>query len=183
VGGAAYEDVQLPKDVPPVLGYAVVSDPGTGTEMSEWKIRLSVPRIAWEVVGEVVPKSQWPELKADIQLSTLTLRIGGPSALSPSRVLDLQGNELSRDQVLERLSRETPVLVSVSGRMPEAYFLQLTKPDALIVVLGPRDGAPSPQFLPAGKGSAASPVQARQSAGQPASNIESRWPELSSHPM
>lgn len=44
-----------------------------------------------------------------------------------------------------------PVLVSVSGEMPDAYFLQLTKPDALILILGPRDGYPAPEFLPAKK--------------------------------
>jgi hypothetical protein len=66
-------------------------------------------------------------------------------------VVDLNGTELNREQILERLSKETPVLVSVSGRMPDPFFLQLTRPGALIVVLGPRDGAPSPQMLPAGK--------------------------------
>lgn len=115
--GLADEVVPPPKDVPPVLGRAVVSKPGTAKESSEWTIRLSLPRIAWEVDGEVVPKSQWPELKADVQPATLNLRMGGPSALAPSRVLDFQGKELSRDQVLKRLAQETPVLVSVSGRM------------------------------------------------------------------
>jgi hypothetical protein len=57
----------------------------------------------------------------------------------PSRVVTLQGNDLSRDQVLERLKKETPVLLSVTGRMPDAHYLQLTKEDSLIVILGPRD--------------------------------------------
>jgi len=148
--GLADEAVS-PKDVPPVLGLAMVTEPGTADESTEWTIRLKLPRITWEVVGKVVPKTQWPELKAEVQQSTLTLRMGGPSALAPSRVLDLKGNELSRDQVLKRLARETPVLVSISGRMPEAYFLQLTRPDALVVLLGPRNDAPAPQFLPARK--------------------------------
>ena len=29
--------------------------------------------------------------------------------------------------------------MSVTGGMPDAYFLQLTKDDALIIILGPRD--------------------------------------------
>jgi len=65
----------------------------------------------------------------------------------------LQGNELNRDQVVKRLEKETAVLVSVSGRMPDAYYLQLTNPDALVVILGPRDGAPAPGLLPAEKAS------------------------------
>jgi hypothetical protein len=77
--------------------------------------------------------------------------MGGPSQLAESWVVDMKGNKLSRDQVVQRLTSETPVLVSVSGRMPDAYFLQLTDADALIVILGPRDGYPAPEFLPANK--------------------------------
>ena len=52
---------------------------------------------------------------------------------------------------MTRLAKETPVLVSVTGEMPDAYYLQLTNPDALIVILGPRDGFPAPELLPAKK--------------------------------
>ena len=144
----------LPRNVPPVLGTAVVSDPGKGEESQEWKIKLTLPKIAWEVVGESVPKKQWPELKSEVRMTTLTLRMGGPSQLAESRVVDLKGNELSRDQVVKRLENEIPVLVSVSGGMPDGYFLQLTHTDALIVILGARDGYPAPEFLPAKKISA-----------------------------
>ena len=149
----ASDPVPVPKDVPPVLAMAVVSDPGKGDEFREWKIRLTLPKIEWEVVGEVVPKKQWPELKAEVQMATLTLRMGGPSQLAESRVVDLKGKELSRDQAVKRLEKETPVLISVSGRMPDAYFLQLTNPDALIVILGARDGYPAPELLPVKKAS------------------------------
>ena len=145
----APDPVPDPKDLPPVLGMAIVSDAGKEAEPGEWEIRLTLPKIAWEVVGEVVPKKQWPELKAEVQMATLTLRMGGPSALAESRIVDLKGKALSRDEVVKRIVKATAVLISVSGRMPDAYFLQLTNPDALIVLLGPRDGCPAPEFLPA----------------------------------
>jgi hypothetical protein len=151
----------LPKNVPPVLGMAVVSDAGRGDESGEWIIKLTLPKIAWEVVGESIPKKQWPELKSEVRMTTLTLRMGGPSQLAESRVIDLKGKELSRDQVVKRLESEIPVLVSVSGHMPDAYFLQLTKAEALIVILGARDGYPAPEFLPAKKTSASKVDQGR----------------------
>ncbi|WP_425613597.1 hypothetical protein NA78x_003432 [Anatilimnocola sp. NA78] len=145
----AGDPISFPSDVPPVIGMAVVSEPGTGDESREWKIKLTVPKIAWEVVGEVTPKKRWPELKSEVEKAILTLRMGGPSPLTPSRVVDLKGMELSRDQVVKRLEKEIPVLVSVSGRMPDAYFLQLTAPDSLVVILGARDNYPAPELLPA----------------------------------
>jgi hypothetical protein len=152
VGGSAVaqRSPPLPKDVPPLIGVAIVGDPGQGGE-SEWTVELTLPRIAWQVVGEVVPKKQWPELKTEVEKTTLTLRMGGLSQLAPSRIVDLRGRALGRTQVVSRLKWETPVLVSVSGRMPDPYFLQLTKPDALIVILGARDGYPAPDLLPARK--------------------------------
>lgn len=155
--GHSFGQDPLPKDVPPLLGLAVVSNRGTADKNSEWSIRLTVPKIAWEVVGEMVPKQKWPELKVDVTKSTTTLRMNGPSQLAPSRILDTKGNELGRDQVLQRLEKETPVLVSVSGRMPDAYYLLLTRPDALVVILGPRDGSPAADLLPAKKPGAANP--------------------------
>ncbi len=141
----------FPADVPPLLGMAMVTDEGKAGADSQWSVKLDLPKLKWEVVGEMVPKQQWPELKVEVEHATITLRMGGPSALAPSRIVDLQGNELNRDQVVKRLGKETPVLVSVSGRMPDAFYLQLTKPDALIVILGPRDGVPAAGLLPAEK--------------------------------
>ena len=143
-----------PKDVPPVVGMAVVSDQGKVSEFGEWNIKLSVPKIAWEVIGEKNKlKMEWPEIKAEVQMTTLTLRMAGPESLQASRVVDMKGKDLTREQVIKRLETETPVLVSVSGGMPDAYYLQLTNADALIVLLGARDGSPAPELLPAPKSS------------------------------
>jgi hypothetical protein len=94
-------------------------------------------------------------LKADVKKVSLVLVMGGPSPLAESRVVDMKGKELSRDEMLKRLAKETPVLLSVSGEMPDAYFLQLTNAEALIVILGPRDGYPAPGLLPAKEDAAA----------------------------
>jgi Kelch motif len=151
VGGSAFADlgaVQWPTDVPTVVGTAIAEAPARPGANSEWAIRLTLPKITWEVTGNIVPKEQWPELKVEVAKVTQTLRMGGPSALVPSRVVDVEGNELDRDQVLERLKKEIPVYVSISGRMPDPYFLQLARPDSLIIILGPRDGSPAPDLLP-----------------------------------
>ena len=99
----------------------------------------------------MIPQKQWPELSAEVEKATLTLEMGGPSALSPSQIVDLKGKQLSRDQVVKRLAVETPVLISVSGQMPDAYFLQVIRSNILIVIIGPRDGYPAPVLLPAKK--------------------------------
>lgn len=161
VGNSAIADDSppFPKHVPPILATAVVTDSGKGDELSMWRIGLTLPKIRWDIVGELVPKKSWPQLKAEVEKVTLVLRIGGPSQLAESRVLDIKGKELSRDQVLNRLAKETPVLVSVSGEMPDAYFLQLTNADSLIIVLGPQDGYPAPELLPAKKEAGAKPQE------------------------
>lgn len=72
------------------------------------------------------------------------------TALSESaqnRVLDLKGRRLGRDEAVQRLNAKTPVLVSVSGQMLDPFYLQCTKPDTLIVVLG-IPSYPAPELLP-----------------------------------
>lgn len=147
---AANDPAEFPKDVPPVLGMAKVAE-AEANRRGEWSIKLTLPKIAWQVVGEVVPKRAWPELDVEVKEVSRTLTFGGPSQLSPSRVVNLQGQELSREEITQRLAEETPVLVAVSGRMPDEYYLQLTRPDALIVILNARDDAPAPELLPARK--------------------------------
>jgi hypothetical protein len=149
--GVADDLPLFPKHVPPIVATAVLADPGKGGESSEWRIGLTIPQIQWEIVGEMTPKEHWPQLRAQVEKVSLVLVMGGPSQLAESRILDMKGEQLSRNQVRKRLEKETPVIVSLSGGMPDAYFLQLTNAEALIVVLGPRDGFPAPRFLPAKK--------------------------------
>ena len=143
----------LPKDVPPVIGTAVATPSSTqGDDDDKWSIKLVVPKVVWEVVGERRPKREWPKFKVTVEEAILTLPMGYHPAtqLSDSaqnRVLDLKGRRLSRDEVLKRLAAKTPVLVSVSGRIPDPFYLQCTKPDTLIVVLG-IPSSPAPDLLP-----------------------------------
>ncbi|MEM7390909.1 MAG: hypothetical protein AAF492_01070 [Verrucomicrobiota bacterium] len=137
-----------PKDVPPIIGMAVATVPDPRVDAALPRISLTLPRIQWQVVGEAFPKVYAPKLKTESESVVLTLQVGGPSTRSPSRVLDVSGKELKPAEWSKRLEKPTPVFVSVSGRMVDPYFLQLARPESLIVVLGPRDGGPAPGFLP-----------------------------------
>ena len=148
----------LPSDVPPVIGTAMILPPDPG--YNNWSLRLAVPKVAWKVVGERKPKREWPEFKVEVEEATLDLKMQYDPATqlaadAQNRVLDLRGKRLSADEVFERLDSKTPVLVSVSGRMPDPFYLQCTKPDTLIVVLG-IPSSPAPELLP----QPASPPQA-----------------------
>lgn len=145
------EPSSLPKDVPPVVGTAVAIPPASSGD-DEWSIKLSVPKVTWEVVGEERPKLDWPKFKVAAEGATLTLPMAYKAASqlnenAQNRILDLKGRRLSRKEALKLLSSNKPVLVSVSGRMPDPFYLQTTKPDTLIVVLGIHS-APAPGLLP-----------------------------------
>ena len=64
-----------------------------------------------------------------------------------NRIVDLKGRRLKRGEAIKRLAAETPVLVSVSGRMPDSYHLQCSNANALIIILG-IPSYPAPQLLP-----------------------------------
>ena len=141
--GHADHLILTPRDVPPVVGTAVASG-----DDEHLRIKLTCPRAVWRVARQVVPESERPELRVDVKNDTRTLVLGGPGAPAESRVVNLAGHDLSNDDILQRLKTDTPVLVSVSGKMVEPLYLQLTKPDALIILLGARDGVPAPTLLP-----------------------------------
>jgi hypothetical protein len=136
------------KGVPPVIGIAQVTSPDAHTTSELPGISLRIPKIHWFVVGEAIPKKQWPQLKAETKMEALRIQLDGPSALSPSVVVDLSGNEVKYEEWTRLLEKETPVFVSVTGEMPDPYFFQLAKPDSLVIILGPRDGSPTTQFFP-----------------------------------
>jgi len=147
----ADEKVAFPQRVPPVIGTAINGQSAADSDASEWAVTLTVPRARWKVVGEVIPKEKWPELDVSVDKATLTLKMGGPSQLSESQFLNLEGNEISRKEVTERLKNETSVLIAVDGRMPEPYYLELLRPETIVIVLGPREGTPRADLLPAVK--------------------------------
>ena len=160
-GVSAAEPAELPKDVPPVVGTAIVSD-----DSEAWAVEVSIPKVTWEVVGEERPKVEWPRFKVDVKEAALTLSMAYPRATQmaehlQNRVVDLKGKRLDRDDALKRLKQKTPVLVSVSGRMPDAFYLQCTKPDTLIVILG-IPNSPAPGILPQPRQAAATATEDRR---------------------
>ena len=152
----AEEQIAAPSDTPPVLGTAIAeSDP----DSDYYSVEVTVPKVRWKVVGEKRPKLEWPELKVKTdfhRVSVLmtydqseTQKLSQLSANAQNRVVDISGKRLSSDQVLQRLKSETAVLVSVSGNMPDRYYLQTTRQDTLIIILGILSDAPTPELLPA----------------------------------
>jgi len=141
------DESKMPKSVPPVFATAKAT-----IQNKELQISLTCPIPRWQVTGDVVPKKEWPKLQADVQKYARTLNLGGPSQLAESRVVDIHGKNLDEKEILKRLKVETPVLVSVDGEMLDPYYLKLVKEDTVVIVLGPRDGMPSPELLPSAKG-------------------------------
>ena len=150
-------DEPAPITLPPVVGTAWVSkapEARDGLEREIFTVSLSVPEIMWDVVGEVVPKSQWPELKLEVEDRVIEIVSHPALSLRGARFVNLEGNDLPTEQVLARLKQKTRVLVAVDSDMPSAEYLELIKPDTLLILLGPRDGAPAPNLLPYRKGTA-----------------------------
>ncbi len=160
----ANEPGDLPNDVPPVLGMGQLAG-----DSEKWRVQVHVPKVAWEWIGEKRPKIEWPHLKVHVEEVVLDLAMSYPSASqlsedSQNRIVDLKGNRLNRDEVAKRLKQKTPLLISISGRMPDPYYLQCTKPDTLLLLLGLPD-APAVDLLPRAHGTATPPSAARAREG------------------
>ena len=150
-GSWATDKVPFPRHVPPLVGTAVVIDAGGDRDDDVWEVRVTVPETRWIYDGTIIAKIKGPSISAEVKQEELRLTLGGPFQLSPSEFFDVSGMPLKKAEVLNRLKRETAVLVSVSQSRPDPYYLQLIKPDTIIIVVGPRDGAPLPSLLPAEK--------------------------------
>ena len=151
----AGETPAFPTDVPPIVGSAIaIAD----NDSDYYSVRLTVPKIRWFVVGERRPKLEWPTLKVTTESATLELLILNDQSESAqlsqlsenaqSRIVNLNGKRLSSKEVLKRLKSSKAVLISVSGKMPNAYHLQTTKPDTMIAILGISADMPRPNLLP-----------------------------------
>ena len=151
----AAETPALPTDVPPIVGTAIAIP---DKDSDYYSVQITVPKIRWFVVGERRPKLEWPTLKVTAESVALELLIfndrSESSQLSQlsenaqSRIVNLSGKRLSSKEVLKRLKSSKSVLVSVSGKMPDAYHLQTTKPDTMIAILGISADMPRPNLLP-----------------------------------
>ena len=151
----AGEKPAFPTDVPPIVGSAIAIP---DNDSDYYSVRLTVPKIRWFVVGERRPKLEWPTLKVTAESTTLELLIFNDRSESTSlsqlsenvqsRIVNLNGKRLSSKEVLKRLKSSKAVLISVSGKMPNAYHLQTTKPDTMIAILGISADMPRPNLLP-----------------------------------
>lgn len=143
----------LPRSVPPLIGMvsakAAATNATSKEDEAQPRIVVTVPKVRWKVVGEIVPKESWPKVEAQVEKVSITLKLGGPSPLAESRFMTIEGQELEIKDVVSRLQKPQPVLISVNGDMPEPYYLQTSRPETLILILGPRDGMPAPELLPA----------------------------------
>ena len=151
----AAETPAFPTDVPPIVGTAIAI-PDNASDY--YSVQITVPKIRWSVVGERRPKLEWPTLKLTAESATLDLlilndrsdsaQLSQLSENAQSRIVNLNGKRLSSKEVLKRLKSSKAILVSVSGKMPNAYHLQTTKPDTLVAILGISADMPRPDLLP-----------------------------------
>jgi hypothetical protein len=135
---------EFPSGVPPLTGMAIAQPTEGDQSHPAWNIALILDKDVWDGVWVAMPKMQWPELKSErdesrpgFRLGTLTLPMGVDSQPAFCRVVGMHGQKLGRDQVLRQLKAKTPVLISVSGKMPDARYLRLPTAASVIVLLGP----------------------------------------------
>ena len=155
MSGRAAEANSFPKGLSPVFGMAVARMNNQSLELT-----LTCPQARWQVVGERVvnldnPKlTKEPEFRVQIDRALETISLRGPArtAKVETRVVGLDGKDLSHEDILKRLEKETPVMVAIDGRMIDPYYLQIAKPETLIILLGPWDGAPATKLFPASAG-------------------------------
>ena len=136
------KSLTAPIGVAPLAGVAkVLPQNAADAGKHAWSLELTVPKVVWEIVGKERPKLEWTKIKADVEMLTLEFRMGYSEETqlaeqSQNRLVDLNGKRLGREEALKRLGENTPVLVSVSGEMPDPFYLQCVKPDTLIVLFG-----------------------------------------------
>ena len=136
----------LPADLPPLHCLARASK-APGEPLT---VRVTVPAMKARVQGKLVPKRAWPHVDVTVEARTMHIVLDpdAPSQLSGSTFFDARGEPVSPEAILERLEKETPILLSATGRKIDPYYLRVVKPRTLCLVLGPRDGAPALDLVP-----------------------------------
>ena len=140
------EKKNAPSDLPPILCLATASK-GPGKSVV---VQVSVPRLAAKVKGKTIPKRGLPKVKVTVLRRELrvVLNPDSPSQLVGSGFFTLSGDPVEPGEILRRLKKDVPVLLSATGKMIDPYYLQVVKPETLLLVLGPRDGAPNLDLYP-----------------------------------
>ena len=123
----------------------------SGDQEGRYQIKLVLPFIRYEIVareyraGKV---AQWQDVITRVKPVTRTLKFETASQIPDSQVVGMDGKPMDPETILSRLKDETPVLVSVSGKMVDPYYLQLAKDDAVIILLSRKDGKGDAKLLP-----------------------------------
>jgi len=143
----------LPKDLPPILCLAKATSLNPSEppeEAGAIQLHVLVPRVVAERKGKVLPKRKSPKMKVDVSTEVLVLTLDpqSPSQLPGSQVLDLKGKPVSSEHLLKVLRTPKPILLSVTGKPVDPFYLSVVRRQTMVILLGPRDGAPRLDLFP-----------------------------------
>ncbi|QDU39671.1 hypothetical protein Mal4_40170 [Maioricimonas rarisocia] len=121
-------------------------------------VTLTSPNLLWNAKNKTKgwrfdqPDPSSPE--------TVTIYLGGPRWHwnKETKIARADGKELDKD-VTELLARPTPVVVSLSGTPVSDQYLNVLKPDTLILVLGARDLELQPTVIDGSKAEQSHPPE------------------------
>ena len=102
------------------------------------------------LTDKVVPKRKWPRIDLTVERKEIRIVLDpdSPSQLPGSTFFTARGDPVPGGEVLKRLKKGGPILLSITGKKVDPYYLQVVQPKTLVFVLGPRDGAPDLDLLP-----------------------------------
>ena len=144
---------KLPKDLPPILCLAkatALNSSESSGGAGAIQIEVLVPRVVAKRKGKVLPKRKSPKMKVKVSTEVLVLTLDphSPSQLPGSKVLDLKGKPVSFERLLKVLRTPKPILLSATGRPVDPFYLSVIRRQTMVILLGPRDGAPRLDLFP-----------------------------------
>jgi len=90
----------------------------------------------------------WNEFQVSSRRSSRILVFESSSQIPDSRIVDVDGKPIPWEILLERLKTENPVLVSVSGKMVDPFYLSVVNRDVVLILLSRKDGMGNIKYLP-----------------------------------
>ena len=134
----------VPKGLAPLVGLAKAQDvePGAARKYA-WKLIVYVPKVQWEAVSKTHPvfHTEYIELETKVEMIRIDMELGYSRSTAivesrQNRLVDLKGRRLAKEEVFQRLNKNTPVLISVSEGMPDPFYLRHCKSDTMILIVG-----------------------------------------------
>ncbi len=147
------DEVSLPRDVPPVVAMATAKA-SNNAQKGAYQIHLVIPSIRYELVeqelnaGRNTKVASWIDVVTQVKPISRILQFQNSSQIPDSKVVDVAGKPLDAQTTLQRLQEPTPVLISVSGKMVDPYYLPLIHKDAVIILLSRKDGKGDDVLMP-----------------------------------